>query len=563
VETRLQALEEKVTRLTERLDHLEQRLAVLPAGSFPPAWPQGQPELPGVPSSGAEMARWVTFLGRSCLVLGGAFLIRALTDGRLLPAGGGVALGLAFAAAWVFFAHRAGASGAAVSAGFHGVTAALIAYPLILETTARLGVMSSPVAALTVLGFTALLLWASFRDRLGWLAWVGVLSCLATTLVLLRATGGRAEFTAVLLVLAATTFWLGDRPGWAGLRWVSAVALDLVVLRDVVAAAPSLLFFSVALGCLSLALALSRTAGGRPVGTFEVLQALVGLGIGVAGALRALAAAGQGSGPVAAAVLVASVLAIFSASWLVPRRGNRALDFLFYAALSIGLVFLGVALLTTGDLRGVLWAVLALVIGLLGRSRQSTSLWSFAAILAWCAASATGLVRGAWAALASRDLTGWPAASAGGVLVLGLVVLTYLATMLRPRPPSGSPASWASPRLPSALLLLLACAGVAAGVVRAAGGSLTDLARLATARIVVAVAVALSLALLRRRMACPELRWIANLALVLGGVELVVQGLPSGQPLLLLMSFVVYGAGLIAVPRLAPAGDPSSANVSR
>jgi len=147
--------------------------------------------------------------------------------------------------------------------------------------------------------------------------------------------------------------------------------------------------------------------------------------------------------------------------------------------------------------------------------------------------------------------------------VLGLVVLTYLATMLRPRPPSGSPASWASPRLPSALLLLLACAGVAAGVVRAAGGSLTDLARLATARIVVAVAVALSLALLRRRMACPELRWIANLALVLGGVELVVQGLPSGQPLLLLISFVVYGAGLIAVPRLAPTGDPSSATVSR
>jgi hypothetical protein len=127
VESRLQAVEEKVTRLSERIDHLEQRLAGLPAGSFPPAWPAGEPQLPDVPSSGTEMARWVTLLGRSCVVLGGAFLIRALTDGRLLPAGGGVALGLLFAAAWVFFSHRAGASGATVSAGFHGVTAALIA----------------------------------------------------------------------------------------------------------------------------------------------------------------------------------------------------------------------------------------------------------------------------------------------------------------------------------------------------------------------------------------------------------------------------------------------------
>jgi ABC-type arginine transport system permease subunit len=82
----------------------------------------------------------------------------------------------------------------------------------------------------------------------------------------------------------------------------------------------------------------------------------------------------------------------------------------------------------------------------------------------------------------------------------------------------------------------------------------TDLARLATVRVLVAVAVALSLALIRRRVACPELTWIADLALALGGVELVVRGLPSGQPLLLLVSFVFYGAGLILIQRLAPPG---------
>ena len=161
METRLRALEEQVARLSGRVGQLEERLAALP----PPAqaWPEGEPQLP-IPAAGVEMSRWVTLVGRSCVVLGGAFLIRALTDGGTLPGGIGVALGMAFAAVWVFFAHRTGAKGATLSAGFHGVTAAVIAYPLILEATARLGAMSSTVAALALVAFTALLLMVSWRD---------------------------------------------------------------------------------------------------------------------------------------------------------------------------------------------------------------------------------------------------------------------------------------------------------------------------------------------------------------------------------------------------------------
>ena len=73
-----------------------------------------------------------------------------------------------------------------------------------------------------------------------------------------------------------------------------------------------------------------------------------------------------------------------------------------------------------------------------------------------------------------------------------------------------------------------------------------------TARTLVAVALALALALIRRRVACPGLTWIVNLALALGGVELVVRGLPAGRPLLLLVSFVLYGAALLLIPRLSP-----------
>ena len=563
MESRLQALEEKVTRLSARVDQLEQRLTELPLPSLPPAWPEGGPQL--VPPAGGEMVRWVTLLGRSCVVLGGAFLIRALTDSRMLPSGIGVALGMVFAAAWVFFSHRAGASGATLSAGFHGVTAALIAYPLVLETTARLRTMSSLVAALTLVGFTALLLVASWRDRLGWLAWIGVLSCLLTTIILLRAIPARLEFTGVLLVLAATTFWLGDRPRWGGLRWLPALVLDLVVLRAVITSTPPVLAYSLALAGLSLALVFSRTAAlARPVGAFEALQTLAGLVIGLAGALRVSVEAGHGSGALAAGVLAASLLALFFAAGVVPRRGNRDLDFLFYGSVSLGLLSFGVALLTTGDLRGVLWSTFALLTALLGRRRHPGSLWSFAAVLAVGAAFASGLMRGVWQALAGGEAISWPGMSPGSVIVLGLTVLTYLATVPPLRPSPTRPTTWASPRLPAAVLLLLGSAGLAALLLQGSRPFTTDLARLATARTLVAVAVALSLALIRRRVACPELTWIAYLALALGGLELVVKGLPSGQPLMLLVSFVFYGAGLILVPRLAPRGrDLSSSSRPR
>ncbi|HZD31294.1 MAG TPA: ABC transporter C-terminal domain-containing protein, partial [Candidatus Angelobacter sp.] len=115
METRLQALEDKISRLGERLDRLEQRQAA-PTVTSPQTVPAGtDPQL--VAPAGAEMARWVTLLGRSCMVLGGAFLIRALTDNRTLPSGAGVTLGMAFAGVCVFFSHRAAHKSATLSAG--------------------------------------------------------------------------------------------------------------------------------------------------------------------------------------------------------------------------------------------------------------------------------------------------------------------------------------------------------------------------------------------------------------------------------------------------------------
>ena len=98
--------------LASRVEQLEARLSELSGVVLPQEWPAGAPAL-GEPAAGAAMGRWVSLVGRSCLVLGGAFLIRVLTDGGILPGPLGVALGVLFAATWVFFSHRAAARGRA------------------------------------------------------------------------------------------------------------------------------------------------------------------------------------------------------------------------------------------------------------------------------------------------------------------------------------------------------------------------------------------------------------------------------------------------------------------
>ena len=74
----------------------------------------------------------VALVGRTLLVLAGAYVARALTDGRVVPAGVGVALGLAYAVFWQLRADREARAGRRESAVFHALASSLIAFPLAL-----------------------------------------------------------------------------------------------------------------------------------------------------------------------------------------------------------------------------------------------------------------------------------------------------------------------------------------------------------------------------------------------------------------------------------------------
>ena len=191
---RLQQLQEQVTRLAAELEDVRGRLAALEDGSAAtrpgdvPSAAKSAPvsrERAGKTSGSAELeppalltgvslATVMGVLGRTCLVLAGAFLLRALTDAGTLPRGLGVIAGLVYAAVWLVFADRAREPQDRLGASFHGVASCVIAYPLLWEATAGFGVLSPAGGAAGIVVFSALCFAVARRARLQLLGWAAI-----------------------------------------------------------------------------------------------------------------------------------------------------------------------------------------------------------------------------------------------------------------------------------------------------------------------------------------------------------------------------------------------------
>lgn len=563
MEERLRELEKAVAVILDRLQRIESRLGVqkespseTPATRVIQASGNADELLPG-----AVVTRTLQLIGRTCLVLGGAFLIRALTDGRVLSLGVGIALALVLATASLAFSYRAGSLENRPSAAFHGLSAALIAYPLALETTTRLGAMSPLTAAAVVAVITAMMLLIAWRHRFVGLAWVAVVSCLATSIALMQATGGTNELNLLLLLLTAATLGLAESRSWNGPRWPAALLLDAVILRSTLSAAHDSqgvsdrllagFIFSMLVMLLSLAAIAYRTLVRRkPVTAFHAVQTFAGLTIGVVAAVYYSAAHDTGTIGAGVAALAISAMASYVALSVVPKRGPARTDYLFYLAMSAGLLFVGGVLAIGGALRGLLWASVGLGVAVLGRRLERISLLAYGALFIWAAAATSGLLD----AVSDGFLGGvqrWRPPGAAALVVLGLALAAYAVTATSSRQPTVR-ASIA--RLPASAILLLCAIGFGALVVHVGraliGIHVEDHAFLATGRTVALVAVATLVALGYRRLHWVELGWIAYFLLGLGGIKLVVEDLPNGRALTLLVAFAAYGIALIAIQKL-------------
>jgi hypothetical protein len=525
----------------------------------------GTAEPPAVPGRAAGT---IALVGRSLVVLGGAFLFRALSDRGLVPPLAGAGAALLYAAWWLVCCSRSAAAGRRASALFHGVTGTLIAYPLIWETTARFGIVAASEAAIAAVAFLAVTLSVASRNKLPALAWTSVVVHVGACLALILGTHSFLPLSAALLAAGALVESLVAGGGrLERLRWPAALGADAAVLMTITVGVhrattptsdPALASAGVIAVALCLPVLYLASIGqrsllrGRPLSGFDVSQAAVALLVGFAGAVRMLLAGEASVTPVGVLALLLGAGCYAAAFACIDRRRGRGPDLYGYTTFAGLLTLAGSALLLPGGsapLAGA-WCALAAIATGVGVHFDRITLRFHGVAYLVAAAVPSGLL----AASAGGMLTapaGWHSLDPAALVVLALAMLCGVALLAVRRPD----AAWYThlPHVFLAALLVGSLAGLAvrtlASFAMDAGGG-DGAALLAAARSVAIALAAIALAWAGRRAALPELQWLVYPVLVAGAAKLLWEDFRLGDPVALFAALAAYGGALIATPRL-------------
>src|SRR5512133_3576900 len=353
VEPRLLALTELVHGLDARVRVLEAALQVMPAPA--PILPARPPleEGPLLDATLPSPTRVLGLIGRVCLILGGAYLIRALVDARTVPHGMGVALGLAYAATWAILGLRAKRP---LDAAFRTLASILIAYPLIVESSTRFGILTPGLAALALVAAAVLHATVAWRRDLHAILWMATLGALGTGFIVLLAQRAIEPFAVAFLALGAGALWLTYGRRWHGLRWPTALAADAgVLILTILAAWPGgaqgiyrglsltrALFLALALAAVYIgSFAVRMLQRRRVVNAFEYIQTALVLLVGFGGAVRVSLASGSGTALLGAGVSLAGAGCYAAAVPFVDDQEETRANFNFFTFLALIFLLLG------------------------------------------------------------------------------------------------------------------------------------------------------------------------------------------------------------------------------
>jgi hypothetical protein len=569
MEDRLSTLEQQVQALEQRLAKLEGRSESWGAAPGPRAR-SAEPEAldDAALVSGSDFSVFLTHAGRSLIVLGGAYLLRALTEGGRLPALTGVALGLAYAVLWLFAAGRAASRGRRGDATFHGLTATAIAYPLLFEATLRFHYLSPPAAAAVLTLLAGLGLGIAGRSRHQVLAWVTTLASLLTALALLAGTGVVLPFEGFLIVLGLATLWLGYEREWTLLRWLAALAADFValglVLRALTPARPdapgAVIGVLLALiGGYLASFAFRTLVRHRDVVPFEFVQSTGILLVGLGGAVLIARSTGSAVEPLGATALVLGAAAYGVAHVFLGRAEGRGVNFHFYGTLALAFGIVGLRLLLADPPLALVFAALALAGAALGARGGCAAFRLHGLVYLVGAAWVSGLLGDAFASTFGEGLARGRASGWLGWLLLPTAAGCVLLLHRRSGAADDALSRLARLGFVGLLVLLLGAAGIdaAMAVSKASLGRLPGLGGLATLRTVVFASAAVGLAGCARRLGLRELGWVAWALLGITGLKILVEDLRLSPPSLLFVAFATCGLAFILVPRLLKAPGPT------
>ncbi|HJW72724.1 MAG TPA: hypothetical protein VJ486_07675 [Geothrix sp.] len=552
LEARLAALEARVARLEQAgisLKPMHGKLFL--AESEPP-----------VPLAEAPAAISVLGgIGRVFLILGGAFFLRALTEGGTLPRPLGVALGFLYALVWAYRAWRTPGRG---NSGFYTLSSILIAYPLLAESTIKFSVIPTAGSAVLLLILVTIHLRVSWRRDIEPLAWLTALATLGTGLILLFVTHAIELFAATFLILGAGVLWMTYGRRWHGLRWPTALVADGVVLILTVLAAwpggpPEVHRDLNATRAIVLAMALPMlyiTSFGwrmlqrhRVINVFEGIQTALTLMIGFGGAVRIALASGKGTGALGFAVLAGGVASYAAAFPFVADQEEVRANFNFFTSLGLVFLLLGSPVLLPIEVYSLLAAALGLAAMGLGLRFRRTVLVLQGGVCLLVAALASGLLAASLQAFlaSAQDMHALP----GAAWIVAATLIAACLLVETKRPPEGFPTRL---RLTAFLVgtLGVLCTGglVLISALRLGGTVIAHPPILAFLRTAVLSAAAVALAVHSRHCPKGELRWLAYPVLGLAGLKFILEDLPLGHPMALFLAFMCLGAAFILTPRL-------------
>ena len=517
----------------------------------------------------ATGTRLASLIGRTLIVLGGGYLVRALADMGVLPGLVGVTAGVFYALGFfALVAHRVGRDDKP-GALFYGLNGAMLVYPLIYESTARfqhLGAISAAML-LAISACAGLIIAAHYGLRL--MAWTHAVFALLTAIALSSATGATLTLFVSLIVIAIAGEVIAMRAPWRGVRWPIALVIDAIALRVGLEAATSeakdqVGIIAVLLMCVPVvyiagawARALLRK---QRVGAFCVGQTVAGLLVGLGGAARALLAAGQT--PLVTATLAAAVgaLSYAVAFRFVERGGGRSANFYYFSSLAVVLTLAGTFLLLPTMPLVVVWLALALASVVLGLRYDRITLRYHGAGYLLMAAMFAGLLHVAADGMLASPTRVWAEISLTGVGSAVVAALCYGMLAVRAPNTGGS----VRELVPHTVAAALAGWAVACYLPRAfipwVAGSMdanADLAAVATLRTGLLAALAVLLAWIGRRWSRRELLWLGYAMLVGGAGKLLFEDFRHGRSSTIFLSLALYGGALIVVSRLKANPQPS------
>jgi hypothetical protein len=573
-------LERKVEELAERLRRIEEHLYEDGDSSFRhETSPKRRDDVETTVVSSSKEAfsatAIVSLVGRSLIVLGGAFLLRWLTQSGILPQEVGSLIGMVYALVWIAMADITAGKNQRYSAAFHSVTGAMIALPLLVEATSKLHFLPPAASSASLAAFVILGLLVAGRRKLRILAWIVAVPAAPTAFVLASQTKVLTPFLLSLLVLGFFTLWLGYVRRWMALAALMAFAANigmlLLVLDHVKNAKASGVLTMGLWEALLLLVGLIVVYFGsycyrvfkrkRTITVLEIGQTLTVFFIGLGGTAVVVNARGQSMLPLGIVCLVLSAACYGAAYGFLPRIDPNRRNFLFFTLLALAMYLLACELLFDRPIAAVIFATTALLAGAIAKPIASPVLYVHGATYSFAAIVRSGLLATAVKGLVGPSLPTSPWVS---VPILAALAATIVYPWF-PRPQGRAIDVFLGRR---AVELLSLIAVVAVGVAMVAlittwlplpRSEESYRVALATARTIVLALAAATLAWGSRRARYHYMAWPVYALLALGAVKIVFEDVRTGGSAIMFLAFGLYGGALILAPRLLrKAGDRKS-----